>query len=306
MSLADGNNFNAKCHLPMIAPFAAAARKKTLSSFQGPDSDQTVLYVLLHPFPLELGISDQFWAPPSARQAFFWQKAKAAWASIPRWPFTGPRHPFTFRWRQGAPAPSALNWALGRGPFQCLPSHYTPLCTGGSSLLVSPLWIPSAHRGEGSCPPCSHHQSSTAQAHGGYSIIRTEQMKNNRMKEERNQAPHREGKEHFCYFPHCSGPGFGRRLPHHTPTSLPPPPPQTPSSPGARDHLTLLALELSTQNAHLHPWKSCVSFHPHSKDTCQGGQNCKMPPQIPLPNNSNTKLGVAVRNAARVFKVPNH
>lgn len=224
MSLADGNNFNAKCHLPMIAPFAAAARKKTLSSFQGPDSDQTVLYVLLHPFPLELGISDQFWAPPSARQAFFWQKAKAAWASIPRWPFTGPRHPFTFRWRQGAPAPSALNWALGRGPFQCLPSHYTPLCTGGSSLLVSPLWIPSAHRGEGSCPPCSHHQSSTAQAHGGYSIIRTEQMKNNRMKEERNQAPHREGKEHFCYFPHCSGPGFGRRLPHHTPTSLPPPP----------------------------------------------------------------------------------
>jgi hypothetical protein len=33
MSLADGDNFNAKCHLLMIAPFAAAASKKTLSSF---------------------------------------------------------------------------------------------------------------------------------------------------------------------------------------------------------------------------------------------------------------------------------
>lgn len=35
MSLADGDNFNAKCHLLMIAPFAAAAGKKTLSSFPG-------------------------------------------------------------------------------------------------------------------------------------------------------------------------------------------------------------------------------------------------------------------------------
>lgn len=35
MSLADGNNFHAKCHLLMIVPFAATASKGILSSLLG-------------------------------------------------------------------------------------------------------------------------------------------------------------------------------------------------------------------------------------------------------------------------------
>lgn len=56
MSLADGNNFNAKCHLLMIAPLAVAASRKTALS-QGPGSDQTVLYFPLPPLSPELCVS---------------------------------------------------------------------------------------------------------------------------------------------------------------------------------------------------------------------------------------------------------
>lgn len=50
----------------MIAPFAAADSKRTLSSFLGPDSDQTALYIPLPPLLPQLYISGQSWAPPSA------------------------------------------------------------------------------------------------------------------------------------------------------------------------------------------------------------------------------------------------
>lgn len=47
MSLADGDNFNAKCHLLMTAPLLQLPTERHLALFQGPDSDQTILYFLL-------------------------------------------------------------------------------------------------------------------------------------------------------------------------------------------------------------------------------------------------------------------
>lgn len=149
MSLADGNNFNAKCHLLMIAPFAAAASKKTLGSFLGPDSDQTVLYIPLPPLFPQLYISGQSWAPPSASPGLLLAKGRMAMGSTPR---------MAFHWTSVTPLPSdpwvgargscSIHFKPGpgvRGPpqgshrTQCIPCHYIPFCMG---VPLSPLSSP--------------------------------------------------------------------------------------------------------------------------------------------------------------------
>lgn len=88
MSLADGTNSNAKCHLLMIAPSAAATSKKTLSSFPGARLDQTVLYFP----PPPLSTRTAHFRPVSG---FSQRLVEEAWASTPSGPSRGLCRPST-------------------------------------------------------------------------------------------------------------------------------------------------------------------------------------------------------------------
>lgn len=135
-------------------PWPRLPAKRHLALSQGPDSDQTVLYFLLRPLSPEIVRVGPMWGSSQGRCRPSPGKRQKGPGQAPPDGFAGDLcHPSTFRCRQAAPAPSALNWVLGQGAFRCpplhatLPLHRKPLWAGLSSLGSKRM-----SRG-GSCPP---------------------------------------------------------------------------------------------------------------------------------------------------------
>lgn len=145
MSLADGNSFHAKCHLLMIAPFAATASRKTHGSFPGARLWSKFSYFLLPPFfPIIVHCRPILGSPPCQLRPPPGNGQKGAGRAAPGRPCMGPLSLFplpTPGWGEGLLLHPLYTETWVEGPpqashsTQSFPCRYTPLCIGVSSLL---------------------------------------------------------------------------------------------------------------------------------------------------------------------------